>query len=480
MQPMFRPYRGTALMRLPKAIACCACFLFPGILHASGKFFTADTIVTGTAVAAPVQTAPDSVQPERAPGPFDSIPHHFSWSAQIMTFVRATNFSKKPGTVNPENRIAKLNRYDGGIYLRPELKYENGPIEVVAKPRLNININGDKGGLFERDKYDSRLYIQELKAKWQLKQNLYLMAGRYVKYMGTSAFFNPSNPFILDNLGTLNPKLEIEPMDFAELNWSAHTDWNFSLIANLGDAGKTIYQYPFFTFKRSYGLFGEYYGDSENFGFLATADEAQRYHAGWYGHKNVSEALVLWTDCAVDYNPNRFYPVTGHYTNLVNYEMVNGGNNKRLFFTGLLGGSYTFKAGPTLQVNYLYNGKGYNSGQMDMYNRMIKTSSDYNFDITKQLANMNLGRALNTGTLYLRHHYVFSQLGDSDIFGQLDYNIRYLYSFDDRGSQLSSLLEWNLKDNMQAYSVAIANFGKRTDLNKLLKLQWMLGITFKL
>ncbi|MBE7169188.1 MAG: hypothetical protein INR73_01265 [Williamsia sp.] len=463
-----------------RTILCSACFLLLASLPASAGRSASDT----SAHPAAVSTAPflpaGSAEPGTANSFLDSLPKHFSWSAQVMAFGRATNFVKKMGTVNPENRIAKLNRTDGGLYLRPEFKWESGSFEVVAKPRLNININGDKGGLFQRDKYDNRLYMQELKAKWQLNQRIYVIGGRYVKYMGTSAFFNPSNPFILDNLGTLNPKLEIEPMDFVELNWSAHTDWNFSFIANLGDAGKSIYQAPFFRFKRSYGLFGEYYGDSENFGFLATVDEAHRYHGGWYGHKNISEALVLWTDCALDYNPNRFYPVAGHHTNLLNYEMVNDGSNNRGFFTGLLGGSYTFKTGPTLQVNYLYNGKGYNSKQMDLYNQMISTAANYNFDITKDLANLNLGRALNTGTLYLRHHYVFSQLGDSDVFGQLDYNFRYLYSFDDRGSQLSSLLEWNLKDNMQLYSVTIGNFGKQTDLNKLLRFQVMLGLIFKM
>jgi hypothetical protein len=284
----------------------------------------------------------------------------------------------------------------------------------------------------------------------------------------------------MDNLGTLNPKLEIEPMDFVEINLSTKTDWNFSLLANIGDANKKIFRQPFFTFSRTYAFFTEYYGESENFGAIASIDESHKYHLGAYGHRNVSQSVVAWTDVALDYNINRFYPVAGHHTNLLNYEMVDAGKNKGLFFTGLLGASYTLKSGPTVQVNYLYNGKGYNSHEYDLYNQMISSSAEYNFDITKELASLNLGRALNTGTLYLRHHYIFSNVGDNDVFGQLNYNLRYLYSLDEHGHQVSSLLEWNARDNLEVFSVSLFNFGgRKKDFNKLIDYQIMLGVLFK-
>ena len=410
----------------------------------------------------------------------DSIPKPFSYSAQIMAFGRGTDFDEKQGSVNPGNKVAGLNKYEAGLYIRPELKYESRQFAVWVKPRLNLLADLDEKKIFDAEKYDARFYLQELKAKWQVNNNLYVLAGRYVKFLGTTAFFNPSNPYITDNLATMNPKLEVEPMDFVEVNVSAKKDWNFSIIANINDAGKAIYQQPFFKFKRSYGLFAEHYGESSNIGFITTLDEAAKYHLGWYGHKNINEAVVVWTDGALDHRINRFYPVSGHHTNLINYEMISGDENKRLFFTGLAGASFTFRSGPTFQLNYLYNGQGYNKEQFHNYQQMLSSSSDYNFEITRQLSNLNLGRSINTGLLYLRHHYIFGQLSDTDIFGQLNYNFRYLYSPVDRGSQVSSLIEWNLSNNLEVYCVSIANLGKRSDLRKLVRLQVMSGVIFKL
>ncbi|MEL6863506.1 MAG: hypothetical protein AAFP19_03760 [Bacteroidota bacterium] len=403
-----------------------------------------------------------------------------SYTVDIMAFGRAAQFAEAIGTVNPDNRVAQLNNYDVGLYFRPELKYRGDKLGLWAKPRLNIDVDLDEEGLTKED-YATDFYFQELKGKWQINNSLYLLAGRYLKEMGTSLFVNPSNPFLVNN-GRLNPKIEIRPMDFIELNFSTKSAWSFSLIANINEADSPIYQEPFFDFKRNYGLMAEYYGLAENIGVLASMDEDGKFHLGAYGQKNLTEAVLLWTDFSLNYNYNRFYPVQGHWTDpqLLDYDMINGSKNDGFSGAGLLGASYTLNIGPTIQVEYFFNGKGYTNDEFEMLLRSIDSSSRYSFDVTRDLANSNLGRALNTGMPFIRRNYLFFQVGEQDRFEQLNYNLRYIYSIDDQSSQFSSLIEWNL-NSFEIYSVLLMGFGGRdTDLNLLLDFQLMLGIIYKI
>ena len=61
---------------------------------------------------------------------------------------------------------------------------------------------------------------------------MYVLGGRYVKELGPSILYNPSNPFVIET-GRLNPKLEIEPMDFVEFNYSMGLSWEATLIGNI-------------------------------------------------------------------------------------------------------------------------------------------------------------------------------------------------------------------------------------------------------
>ncbi len=397
------------------------------------------------------------------------------WNIDNIPFARFTGFADALGTINSDNRIATLNEFDTGLFIRPDLKYKKSNLTLWASPRLN--------SIYEdlTKEIDVEFYFQSLKAKIQVSEAFYIAGGRYLKQFGTSIFINPSNPFFLDP-GRLNPKIEIRPMDFVELNIATKKNLDLTLIANLSK-GETqiVFDDLFFEFSNRYGLLVDYYGDSYNIGSIFSMTEDERYHLGIYGQKNLNDAVVIWLDSALEYNMNRFYPVEGHETELIPFEMVNGEENKELFFSGLLGASYTFNFGPTLNLEYYYNGKGYDDEDAQRYYNMIASSANFNFDVTRDLSDLNLGRAINTGMPYTRKNYVFSQFGENDVFGELSYNLRYFYSIDDQSSQLSSLIEWNALDNLEVFTVFLSNFGSRqSDFKRLLDYQLMVGLIYRL
>ena len=66
--------------------------------------------------------------------------HSFDWGIDAMAFGRTTSLVDEIGSLNPNNRIAKLSQWNSGLYLRPDLYYSNIYFEVSAKPRLNFDI----------------------------------------------------------------------------------------------------------------------------------------------------------------------------------------------------------------------------------------------------------------------------------------------------------------------------------------------------
>jgi len=407
----------------------------------------------------------------------------FTWSLQTMGFGRATDFANTIGSINPENRIAKLNKYDGGIYFRPELRLKLNKVDFWVKPRFHVDLPQNpyprSNSFWNYDGYSTEFFFQELKSRWQINNQLFVQGGRYYKQIGTSIFINPSNPFIT-NTSRLNPKIELFPMDFLEVNFASNNSWNYTLIANLGAANTPVFKEPFLTFNRNYGLLVEHYGDANNEGFIFSADEAGRFRLGGYAQKNMSESVVVWTDFSADYRANRFYPVTGSSTGLLNYEMVNGPENDKVFFSGLVGASYTFNWGPTLQVEYYHNGKGYNKEQFELFSTQINTAQNYNFDVTRDLADLNLGRSINSGLPLNRKNYVFTQFGQNDLFDKLNINLRNLYSIDDSVNQISALVEYNVTDNLEIYGLGLkSTMPESINYTQLINYQFMIGLISK-
>ncbi|XLS29701.1 hypothetical protein ACJD0Z_02510 [Flavobacteriaceae bacterium M23B6Z8] len=449
-------------------------FLLTGLIF-SLQLSSQELITTGNDDPTVLSPVLDTL---KKPGKFSEFLKEIRWSVDILAFGRTNDFAEEPGTLNPENRVAELRAYDGGLYVRPELKYTNSKLGIYIKPRLNIDINAANGSFFAEENYEDEFFFQELKLRWYLNQSVAITAGRYLKTIGSSVFINPSNPFFIDP-GRLNPKFEIRPMDFIEFNYSK-SNWAFSLIANIHEGLSPTFEQPFFEFERRYAILAEYYGSAENIGALFSIDESERIHFGYFGQKNISEAVVAWIDGSLEYKPNRFYPERGHSTGLIGYDMVNGSANEKLFATALIGASYTLKIGPTLQLEYFYNGKGYTDSEFELFQEMIAASVDYNFDVTQLLSDRNLGRGINPGMPYLRRHYLFSQVGQNDLFSQLNFNVRYFYSLEDQSSQVSSLIEWNVMPSLELHTVLLKNFGGRdTDFNRFLDHQYMFGFIYK-
>ncbi|MCF6323835.1 MAG: hypothetical protein L3J89_05850 [Gammaproteobacteria bacterium] len=413
------------------------------------------------------------------------IKENITSSMDVMVFTRTINFYDTTGTVNPDNRIAQLQNDSGGLYFRPDIRYQSRGLSIWFKPRLNIDVNLDAFSSNEHmnnpvstEKYEHEFSTQELKAKFQLGGEAYVLAGRYIKELGPSIIYNPSNPFVIET-GQLNPKLEIRPMDFVELNVTINQEWEATLIANVGRADNAIYREPFFKFYRTYGFMLEYYGVYDSYSLLVSTNRKQQHHLALFGQRNISDSFLVWSDIVLDRGINRYYAqkIPGIDDALSQYDVINGPENYRSFPTALVGSSYTFEVGPTVTLEYFYTGRGFDDDEAKTLFDAIDFSSQKNAGTDKLLSNRNLARAINIGQPYLRKNYLFTQFGENDLYGILNYTLRYIHSFDDNSGQYSGILEWHASDSLEVFLVGIYNEGaRRSDFGRLIDYQMMFGL----
>ncbi|MDR2008917.1 MAG: hypothetical protein LBQ22_00345 [Bacteroidales bacterium] len=390
---------------------------------------------------------------------------NIEWNVEIMPFSKFTNFITEENSLNPNNRIAKLYCAEYALHLRPSLKYENKKIVFSAHPRLKIN-----------NYKDLSVYFQELKIEYRINDKAQIMLGRYVKELGSSLFVNPGNPFFID-ADRINPKIEIKPMDFLQINYYPSKNFALSFLANLYRGEANIYQYPLFDFKRNYALYFDYYISSGHIGSIFSISENLKTHLGYYGQKTISDAIIIWLEGAIDYRPDRFYAVEGHEHNYLKHDVINGSRNDKYFFSNLFGFSFSLKSGTTFYIEYFHNGKGFNNQDITLQNAIKASTNEYHFDATKILSDRNLGRIINSGMIFPMKNYIFSQITHNELFNKMNCSLRYFYCLDDKGAQLSSLLEWDLSNNLQLFSVGLFNIGnKQTNFKQLVNYQTMIGM----
>ena len=392
----------------------------------------------------------------------------------IMGFGRDSAYNESAGSVNPDNEIARLNGNDGGMYFRPNIRYRGDHLSFWFDPRLNFDMEPQSTSKYNLNR---DYFVQSLKARFQVNESMYLMAGRYIKEIGPSVLYNPSNPFVIET-GRLNPKLEIKSMDFIEANIAVNTEWEATLIANVGSADNEIYREPFFKFEETYGLLVDYFGMSENYSFLVSSNDRDQHHIALFGQKTVSDSVLMWTELALDKNINRFYAIerTGSGGASLVYDVVNGEKNQKWFSTALVGLSYSFEFGPTMKLEYFYTEKGLAKQQANVFFDAVEEASNQIQSPFKQLSVRNLARSINTGQPYLRRNHIFLQIGENDIQGIFSYSLRYMYSMDDGSRQHSGVLEWFVTDSLEMFLVGLVNDGhQRSNFGRLVEHQFMFG-----
>ena len=406
---------------------------------------------------------------------WNELAEGFDYSVRFLTSGMYQDVEES--TQNPNNDFLDLPRYIAKLDIRPDFSLNFRRLELSAKPRMSLEYKAWKDGTREGDRdWEDDWFINEWLARIRLTESLFASYGRENLQWGPSFLFSPSNPFFMDN-GRSNPKEEVPGLDFARLVWLSGKSWTVSLIANLGEGRQ---EFEIQEFEKVYAMKLDYTGKDSYASIILSHQEKDRTRLGGFAGKTVSDAFLLYTEGVLSKGSNALYPVETNNPFGASMEPVED-EDSSIEGSILVGGSYTLEIGPTLTLEYLYNGFGYNDSEASLYYQLRQNASNA-YTSTGPLADLSvftLGRTADPGLRFLRRNYIMLQYQHSEIMDVLSLTFRWTRNLDDNCGQIIMIAEYLLGDHIQLFSIGSINGGSRdTEFRALYNCQWMIGLEY--
>ena len=406
---------------------------------------------------------------------WDELSQGLEYSLRFLTF--GTYQKAASSSQNPNNDFFQIPRYSTELEIRPDLRLTFRRLDLSAKLRMNLEWNAWENGEKEGDTdWDDNWFVNEWLARIKLTEKLFVSYGRENLQWGPSCLFSPSNPFFRDN-GRSNPIKEVPGMDFARLVWLPAMSWTLSLIANM-DEGRQEFLY--YEFEKAYALKLDYSGQEAYASIILSHQESDRDILGAFGGLTATDALLIYGEGALSRGTNASYPKNAANPFGASMEEVDD-ENSSLKGTLLAGGSYTLEVGPTLTVEYVYNGFGYSDGEADLYYRLRQAASaSYTLSgPIGDLSRLTLSRTADPKLRFLRRNYIMVQYQQNDIKDVLDLTFRWTRNIDDSSGQFIAIVEYYLGDNIQLFSIGGTNSGSSdTEFGTIMDNHCMIGVEY--
>lgn len=356
---------------------------------------------------------------------------------------------------NPDNRLIHQPVEILTSELRPDFSWSNEAVSLGLKPRLLLE-DSTRGNQHD-------LWLNEGKLRWQPADGVTLAGGREVLLWGPAQFWNPSNPFYLDN-GKSNAKRELFGKTFVRSGLRLAEGWNLNAISQLdrGHFDNGI--------KRMDAIKLDWVGSEASAALLAAAESGESLQGRGWGQWTVDDAWLLYGEAAWARRkvqlPFRAPTPTGW---LVTYA------DDHYVADAVLGAAYTFENAWTLNTEYYRHGSGLNADEYAAWNQLAMDASAKLG--MSSLAASQLGVALKPGSSPLRRNYVGVQLrngGDE----KTGWNLRYTHGLDDHSGQIVGQLSRDLNPRWQIWSSAMFQHGGReSEYGRWLDSTLMLGVT---
>ena len=422
--------------------------------------------------------------------PLQKIKEYFSADLRILAY--GIILDPKDSIRNPNNDLLEIPHYIFDLEIRPDFYFDSDYLQLSAKPREKVDYRIWQEGNREGDTdYKDDWYMNEWLVRVKAWDRLFVSYGRENLQWGPSFLFSPSNPFFSDN-GRSNTYMEVPGMDFGRLIFIPHMCWSISLIVNtdegrnppLGpDPSDDIYAAKIdYTGKNGYGSL-----------IFSRKEFNQTNTFGFYGGWTASDALLLYTEGSMQKGSDAYYPVRDTSFFGASLQKIYEDEND-IKPTILAGGAYTFSNSGTFTLEYLYNGRGYDRDEANLYFSTIQKAADmyYNFLLSadsesekqqiagsfKQYAS---AQNVDSGLRFLRKNYAMLQYYQTNIHDRLAVTLRWTQNIDDGSGQFFGLFSYSVGDHWDIFGSGMFNVGSDdTEYGSFLHYQGMLGIKFSL
>jgi len=409
------------------------------------------------------------------PGLWDEVSEGFEYSLRMLTFGAYQGVADS--SQNPDNNFFQIPRYVADLELRPDARLNFRRLDLSVKPRGNIEWMAWEDGVKEGESdLNDDWFVNEWLARIRVTEKLFVSYGRENLQWGPSYLFSPSNPFFRDN-GRSNPKQEVPGMDFARLVWLPAMSWTISFIANI-DEGRQ--EFRFFEFDKIYAVKLDYSGQEAYASIILSHQESDRNRLGVFGGWTATDALLIYGEETISRGTNALYPIKANNPFGASMEEVDD-QDLSLKGTVLAGGSYTLEVGPTLTVEYVYNGTGYSDGEADLYYQLRQAAADA-YCLSGpigDLSRLTLSRTADPKLRFLRRNYIMLQYQQNDIRDVLNLTFRWTRNIDDGSGQFIAIMEYYIGEHTMIFSIGGINSGSSdTEFGTILDRHCMIGVEY--
>jgi len=409
------------------------------------------------------------------PGLWDEVSEGFEYSLRMLTFGAYQGVADS--SQNPDNNFFQIPRYVADLELRPDARLNFRRLDLSVKPRGNIEWMAWEDGVKEGESdLNDDWFVNEWLARIRVTEKLFVSYGRENLQWGPSYLFSPSNPFFRDN-GRSNPKQEVPGMDFARLVWLPAMSWTISFIANI-DEGRQ--EFRFFEFDKIYAVKLDYSGQEAYASIILSHQESDRNRLGVFGGWTATDALLIYGEETISRGTNALYPIKANNPFGASMEEVDD-QDLSLKGTVLAGGSYTLEVGPTLTVEYVYNGTGYSDGEAGLYYQLRQAAADaYSLSgPIGDLSRLTLSRTADPKLRFLRRNYIMLQYQQNDIRDVLNLTFRWTRNIDDGSGQFIAIMEYYIGEHTMIFSIGGINSGSSdTEFGTILDRHCMIGVEY--
>ena len=374
------------------------------------------------AAGEPVVSTTEPTPPE---GLLEELRNGFTARIEILGF----GLIQKPvdSPLNPNN-IGEIPRYQTELDLRPDFNLTFRRLELGLKPRFELKWRKWDNGPQKGSEGDEDLYVHEGFARYRLIDPLILSYGRENLQWGPSYLLSPSNPFNRDN-GRNNPKLEVPALDYGRVIWLPTDQWTLSFIANTTRGRQRLIR----DFERGYAIKVDYSAGGKYLTFIPSYREDGEFKFGFFGGWTVSDAFLLHAE--------------GSFSDHIGETDI------------LVGGSYTFKLGPTIVAEYFRNQNGCNRKPF-------------------HLCFPPFGTAEPTDIVF-RSNYLLLQYNHTRIRDTVNIVVRWIHNIDDHSNRIVNILEYELGERTRLFAIGnVFPAPKKTEFGSFLDYSVMLGVSF--
>lgn len=378
------------------------------------------------------------------------------WSGSLQGWGYAAYDAVADSSVlDPDDRIAAIDRDTVTADLRCDVKYAADAVDVVARPRLLIE--DERGGVAGSTGWHA--YASQAYLRWRPSADIAATVGRDAFDWGPANFRSPSNPFYFDG-GRTDPLRDVSGIDLARV--TAIDGADILTAAYVVGSGHDLADNPY---RDTAVLKLDRRGENG----LASLIVASQRHAstfiGAFGQVTIGEPWLLYAeagsqrlrnelevDAPADPTPYRLQPLSPRAA------------------TGLAGVTYTLENGQTIGAEYLRDNHGFRGPvEREYFDRAAGLDAAAASPPASPPASAALGLAIAYAPRLLGRDYLYLLWqGNPNVAGAF-WRLSWTANLDDRSGQVAAYGEVNLAERVTAFvQVAIDHGARRGEFRSLL------------